>query len=280
MQALLLFYPQGLESLDWEHATPLNLALRESHENTANHLIDKCPHALKLRNINGELPLDIAIRNSTSLRLFSKMVKAWPEGCRFTLSGVRKDEDVESWDWTKIELCLQAVSGFFEKKHTLSLDTREYLPLHSALELTFNVSLLNRILRTCPDLVSKKDAFGRLPLHIAAEFGKGALGPIIEQLLVVYPRAAYEIDSHGRLPIHIAIANKADLSTIKALLRANPKSAVQKCKINDPRLCGIPPLFLALEYGCSTDIIYTLARLYPNLCSCYKCVPKLCQSNS
>jgi ankyrin repeat protein len=268
MQALLSVYPQGSESLDWEYATPINLAVRDGQEDVAQHLIDEFPLSLKVRNMSGDLPLDIAIRNSTSLRLFTKIVKAWPEGCRCLLANVRRDENTEFWEWNKIELCLQAVSGWFDDNKSQSPlpNSREYLPLHMILELTSNESLINRVLRLSHDLVRRKDGFGRLPLHIACEHSDIGSGAIVEQLVMLYPQASLEKDSTGRLPLHIALAKKLSLSAIKALLTANPKSAIDKCTF-DPNLKNCLPLLFAVECDCSVDISYTLARLNPNLFS-------------
>ena len=279
MQVLLPAYPQGLESRDWEKATPLHLAIRDGQENVAFHLIDICPLALTVRNINGELPLDIALRNFSSLALFSKLVKTWPEGGRCLLTKVGREEHVDSWEWSKIELCLQAVSGFFDKKDQAVMDDSqnhpipktkqyEYLPLHKILELSSNISLIQRVLATCTDLLDKKDGFGRLPLHIAAKHCNDGLGVLVEQILKLYPNGSFERDPLGRLPLHIALENKPDVSTLKLLLATNPKSAVQKLTTNsEETLTRTPPLFLAINHGCSMDIIYILSRCNPNLYS-------------
>ena len=270
MQVLLTAYPQGSESLDWEYATPLNLAIREGQEDIASHLIDECPHALQVQNINGELPIDIAMRNSSSLHLFMKIVQCWPESCKYLLANIRKDENVDKWEWSKIELCFQVVSTLLERKnHSINTEAIrcEYLPLHSALRLTSNISLINRVLHLCPDMISKKDSLGRYPLHVAAEYCKDDSG-LVEKLLKLFPQAASEIDHMGRLPLHIALIKQRSISDVKPLLFAYPRSAVQKCTLNNARLKGVPPLFLASEFGCSIDVLYHLAQLDPNLYSC------------
>lgn len=272
---LLSVYPEGSESLDWECATPLNLAIMDGREDVATHLIDQCPNTLKVQNINDELPLDIAIRNTSSFRLFSKMVKTWPEGCKSVLLNIGDEEDTQHWSWGKIELCLMAVSGLIQS-NTVQVDlassedcqveSHKYLPLHTTLELTSNVTLIKRVIQTCPDLICEKDSLGRLPLHIAVQHSNTDSKGYVKHILNLYPNAATERDNEGRLPLHVALTNQCDISIVKALLIANPKSAVEKCTFLEGSLKGIPPLFLALQNNCSIDTIFILTRYDPTIC--------------
>lgn len=270
MLPLLSAYPQGSESGDWECATPLSLAIRDSQESIANHLIDECPHALKLQDICGALPIETAIRNSTSFRLFSKMVHSWPEGCKCLLENVKSDENVDVWEWCKIELCLQASSGIiqrYSKKCMLPMQQKvgHYLPLHTALEISSCASLHCRVLRTCKDLVSRRNEHGCYPLHIAAKHCKECSLVVIKRLLEIFPQAASEKDSFGHLPLHIALSStKANASIIAALLIANPLSVSEPYLSTNTELCGIPPLLLAIHHGCKMDVIYTLSRFDPS----------------
>lgn len=248
----------------------------EGREDLATRLIEECPNALKVQNINNEFPLDIAIRNMSSFRLFSKMVEKWPEGCRNLLLNVGNEEDTQHWNWCKIELCLQVVSGFIQA-NPMDVDlassegykagSYKYLPLHITLEFTSNVTLIRRVLQTCPDLLYEKDSLGRLPLHIAVQHNKNDTKGYVEHILNLYPNAAAERDNEGRLPLHIALTNQCCVTIVKALLLANPASAVEKCTFFEGRLKDISPLFLALEYRCSIDTIFILTGFDPNFCS-------------
>ena len=265
---LLSAYPQGSESVDWECATPLSLAVRDSQEDIALHLINECPHALKLKDIRGVLPLETAIRNLTSLQLFSKMVLSWPEGCKCLLENIGNDENVSSWEWRKIELCLQAASGALETNPNINPTDKNpcnYRLLHTALELSSCSSLHYRVINTCKDLVLRRDGQGRYPLHIATKHKTECSLSVIEKLLDIYPEAASEKDSFCNLPLHIAISHQSNASIVMALLVANPPSATESCYSTCSNLVyGLPPLLLAIHCGCNMDTIYTLARFDPS----------------
>jgi len=330
---LSAIYPKGLYLLDWESSPPLHIALREEQENVATRLIRQCPEALCLKNITGELPLDIALRNSP-FHIVNDMVIAWPEGGRYVLQNVGQNENVDEWDWNKIELCLQAASGNFGREQcccknlnnnvkdfsvedglsilceedtelravegkcaicepTSSFNSElstafvienysftladiahitsskqineEYLPLHSVLEITSSYSLIKRVLEMHPDQIDKEDKFKRLPLHVMSTHCVGGTVDIAASILRRYPEAVSHRDVFGRLPLHVALSNKAETQLVLSLIDEYPASAVEHCMTKDKKFSSIFPLFMATEYDCDLDVIFTLLRKMPIL---------------
>mmetsp|Transcript_24773 Transcript_24773/g.30461 ORF Transcript_24773/g.30461 Transcript_24773/m.30461 type:complete len:507 (-) Transcript_24773:712-2232(-) len=276
MEELLSVYPAGATLPDWEESTPLSIAVREGQDDAALYLIKKYPDALQIRNINGELPIDIVLRSNSSFTLFSAIVERWPEGCKYLLKKIGAKENAEDLEWTKLELCIRTVSNLQEKsfdvggrKRSRGCDvfltsSAKPLCLHTLLELTSNSSLLRLAMKMYEDDTYEKDRFGRLPVHVAAKYCKD--NAILEDLLKLHPKAAFKRDNFGRLPLHVALLNSPNLRRVQMLLKFNKKSAVEKCNlmINNMHY-EEPPLLLAATQGCSTDIIYTLARCDPTL---------------
>jgi len=249
VSALLSSYPEGLVSLDWESSPPLHIALTEGNIEIARHLIQQNSGALKVRNIHGELPIDIALK-SAPLVLFNEMINAWPESGMFALQKfLYQDDDDTELEWCKIDLCLQAAAKKQEKK---------YLPLHLILELSSSPALVRRVLAVCPDMIEKEDEAMRLPLHVAVSRFKDENYGVTLEILEAFPFAAKHKDIFGRLPLHVALTSKAHVSVVSALLKVYPESGVQECE----RKSNIP-LHMALEYQCNIDVVFTLFRQDP-----------------
>lgn len=248
VSALLTSYPEGLESLDWESSPPLHIALSEGNIEIARHLIRQNSGALKLRNVFGELPIDIALK-SAPLVLFNEMIDAWPESGMFALQKFRDRDDDTDIEWCKIDLCLQAAAKKQEKK---------YLPLHLILELSSSPVLVRRVLAVCPDMIKMEDEAMRLPLHVAVSRFKGDNSYIALEILDKFSIAAKHKDIFGRLPLHVALSSKADISVVKALLKVYPESGVQECERKSNTA-----LHMALEYHCNLDVVFTLFRQDP-----------------
>jgi len=266
-------------------------------------LIEQCPDALRVRNLSGELPLDIAVGIS-SLSLLSQIVHAWPGACKHVLQNVKHASDFQQWDWIKIELLLLGASGVIkggisgeisegfseesvsEESGVDSTDENEtghcslceniddaphtecppaFLPLHVALQYSNSTAFMNCVLKKCPDLVTRRDVKGRYPLHIAASRGDLPTAEIGLPLLKANPKATKKRDSHGMLPLHTAICKHADVIFIRELLRSNPVSGVQKCKVKNPEFTNEHLLALAVKHGCCLDIQYMLIRSDPAL---------------
>jgi len=326
---LSAIYPKGLYLLDWESSPPLHIALREGQEDVATCLIRQCPEALRLKNISGELPLDIALRTSPT-HIVYEIIRAWPEGGREVLENVGENENVDEWEWSKIELCLRGAAGLFGRiqchryKHLnrtggapsfedstslirqpaeeLSISDEkcsdcqhsellpvvciendsfplncspdvtsckrqknEYLPLHTILEISSCSSLIKRILEACPDQLKKEDQFKRLPLHLAATHCVEATLGIAESVLRSYPEAVSHRDVFGRLPLHVALCNKAELPLVLILIKENPAFTVEICMTKDKKFSSAFPLFMATEYDCNIDVIFTMLSRDPSV---------------
>jgi ankyrin repeat protein len=287
VRLLLQAYPKGTSTPDWECKTPLHRAIRDMHEDVASLLIDQDPNALKSESMSGNLPIDITMRMPSSFELFSKMARTWPGGCKNVLEKIGTDEDIHNWQWSKIELSLRyaadlihpssvssasaSLSGKKKKNKKKKKKNKkilpQYFPLHTALYLTQNNSLLQRVIDSNLDLVNKRDKMGELPLHIALERYNNTAKEHIQRLIDLYPDGAAQRDSLGRLPLHIALVKRCDLSIIDALLLANPKSVIDCFSRGEGEIMK-KPIFLALEAGCNVDILYTLLKFDPSVFNC------------
>jgi ankyrin repeat protein len=89
--------------------------------------------------------------------------------------------------------------------------------------------VLDEILKPFPEAVLRRDADGRLPLHIAIAAQENVR--LIAALLTAYPTAGLEPcrtndEWHDRMTIHMACHFDCCLSSVCLLLRADPSSII------------------------------------------------------
>ena len=78
--------------------------------------------------------------------------------------------------------------------------------------------LVEALLKANSGAAAVADAFGRLPLHLAA--GSGASRELVESLLLAYP-AAVSCSDPGQFPLQIALDTRASAGVVEALLMAD-----------------------------------------------------------
>lgn len=124
--------------------------------------------------------------------------------------------------------------------------------------ITFLRHLLDNLQPTQRSALSKKDAFGKTPLHFAAEFGVCVMCEVIVEYLVKWNMFNVEQgidslswqDNEGWAPLHLSVMGGHPLTT-QALLdaEARARSALNKSKIrhNSPKSSAV--LALAAKYN-------------------------------
>jgi len=109
---LLYVYPQGIRCVDWDGSLPLHDAAREGQLVMSRFLIERYPVGLSIANIRGEIPLFPAVL-SGNVDLVILYLQGWSMGGMHILKAVSRDDNIESWGWSMVELCLRgAVENF------------------------------------------------------------------------------------------------------------------------------------------------------------------------
>jgi Ankyrin repeat len=142
-----------------------------------------------------------------------------------------------------------------------------WLPLHviAGFESEFPPIFTDIALHYCKDDLSKVDAAGRLPLHLACqrkEVDANCAGSLAQRILAEYPQAAYRaVTSTNRLPIHLAVASQKLMSLVTALIKTYPRSL----NIPDP-LTGLWLYVLAgVDNVESVEMSFILLRADPSI---------------
>lgn len=143
---------------------------------------------------------------------------------------------------------------------------RCFFQLHAALECNASSPVLEYVLDKHADQLMEEDDLGKLPLHLAAQHCSARTIPIIlDRIWKPCKEACSKRDFLGRLPLHLALKSRADSTLIRALLDANPPSAVEDCEIVDPAFMNRLPIFMATEYQCDLSTVYMLLREDPSV---------------
>eukprot|EP00956_Cyclotella_meneghiniana_P035408 scaffold114533_cov23-Cyclotella_meneghiniana.AAC.1 len=124
------------------------------------------------------------------------------------------------------------------------------------------VEIVQFILRKYPEVASRKDDRGKLPLHSLCgnRLTANASIEILKILLNAYPEGtsqAWSYRSRSLLPIHEAVSTKS-LEFCKLLINANP----ELIRIQDGQHARLP-----IHYACSNgyfDVVKHLYELYPD----------------
>ena len=97
-----------------------------------------------------------------------------------------------------------------------------FLPLHFAVRSN-SVEASVTLLEAYPDAARKKESKGKLPLHLACQWG--ASPDVVDRLLMSYPESIYDGDDDGKLPMDHAEGMKAHTANrtgIIAVLECGP----------------------------------------------------------
>lgn len=90
------------------------------------------------------------------------------------------------------------------------------------------------------EIISKKDALGRLPVHYACKHGH--LKDVIETMISLHLESLKVADVNGFLPLHVACRFGHPVSLIKFMLFKAPETVSWKTKK------GNTPAMIAMKY--------------------------------
>jgi hypothetical protein len=176
--------------------------------------------------------------------------------------------------WDNIQAYLRVI---FEKPSHESNPTSkdkgekapEWLPLHLLAGSPFDFPLvfMDIALHFCHDDLSKVNASGMLPLHLACRRCTRnpdipCDGSLAHKILAKYPPAAYKVvTTTKRLGLHLAVATQKPMSLITALIKAYPRS------LNSPDpVTRLWPFVLAgVNNDVSVEVSFTLLRADPSI---------------
>jgi ankyrin repeat protein len=128
-------------------------------------------------------------------------------------------------------------------------DRKGKLPLHLACEYGLSWESVQSIHQANPDAVQQPEGNGRgwMALHMAASAEK-ADNDLISNLVQLHPDAATVADSHGRFPLHLAcVAGKSWENGLSSIFDANPEAI--RCPDNE----GLLPLHIVSLKCCAED---------------------------
>jgi len=120
------------------------------------------------------------------------------------------------------------------------------------------VSVIEIWLKYAPEAAQVKDAWGRLPLHIACSILSSL--EVVMVLIEAYPKGVEEGDMNKLLPLHLSCCNGGgQLEVVKALIDAYPKGAEERDIVNHL------PLHVACSYAMppSVEVLSILLQANP-----------------
>jgi len=227
-----------------------------------SRLVQIYPAGAQATNDLGELPLFKAVLMG-SVELVAQLIYAWPEGGKEILNFITDSEDVTSWDWEVLELCMRGSVNMLEKPEGLchrfpNLMRFKIHPKKSKRYLTsFNDSPLP-LKRRCLDstcfqneniTISNFKPF--LALHVAAE--NRYCSSIMNRVFQRYANQCYIKNSNGMLPLHLVANGRGqDMDFMKKILLENKKAVFVRDK------CGRLPLHIAIQSRADFHLIKLL----------------------
>lgn len=150
-----------------------------------------------------------------------------------------------------IRILVKADPSAVQEKHPLY----DRYPLHIACKSKAPLAVIRLLFNMFPDVVTKKDADGKLPLHFACS----ANAPeTIFFLLSRYPESVSEKDNEGNLPLHLCMKSGVNATDLKKLLVAHPSGL--KTTNNAGRL---PIHCAASQSTTSPEVMKLLIELHP-----------------
>ncbi len=197
------------------------------------------PDALMKEDIDGCLPIHMAMTNSAPHDVLSLLIQAAPDSvkvknkwgytpyewifsrCLYELLTLNEasgsDAVTKNIVWHTIKVLIKALSRKEEKN--------ERTILHMTTEFDCPVAVLEAIIKEFPWMIVARDKYGRVPLASAAGAPESSVSNELLQFLVsVAPQTLLEKDKDGRIPLHLAIDHKLKWSSIKFMVLSSPDS--------------------------------------------------------
>ena len=196
------------------------------------------PDALMKEDIDGCLPIHMAMTNGAPRDVLSLLIQVAPESvkarnrwgytpyewiferCLYELLTFdptsASDAVAKGMVWHTIEVLIKALANNDEKN--------ERTILHMTTEFDCPLPVLEAILNEFPWMTVVRDKYGRVPLANAAGAPAGIVSnQFIHLLVLIRPETLMEKDNDKRIPLHLAIDSKKDWSSVlKVMVQSFP----------------------------------------------------------
>jgi ankyrin repeat protein len=264
---LLKTYPQGAKEKDRNGNFALHSTFTKDDDgnslpidiNIIKLLISANPSAVKEKNFDNSLPLNLACGSNASLDVIKLLM----------FKGAVEQADNDG----RLPLLSACMSGcslkiikFLYKEYpaAMSVISEIYgMPLHNACFYN-SYDVVEFLINAYPQSVRLNENLSDLPLHFACRRPKKKEESyeIITRLLHEYPESLKEKNGDKELPIHKACQSNAPFSVIKHLLDLYPESVSMKGGTMYGRECF--PLYYACKANAPLEVISLLVSLYPH----------------
>lgn len=213
--------------------------------------LDLVPHAVREADMNGNLPIHIAMTNGASHSVLYHLIAMYPNSvklknkwgynpfdwilnrCLFELSCPSIPSYSRQEIWRTVEVLIKAMVGEVEAKSQKSI-------LHMAFEIKCPVGLIKAILNDFPHMATIRDGNKRVALGTAVTAPSKLVSiDSIKLLILFHPGMLMERDRDGRNPFHLAIDNNQDWTLLKFMLKHEPE-----CIRSLDGLTGLYPFML------------------------------------
>jgi ankyrin repeat protein len=201
---------QGRVPLHWTAAEAWEGGAGEAAARIGRALIEACPDSVRVRAIDGCLPLHLAARGG-AIELARRLVREWPESVREAdpngllplHHAAASEQDVPSAQL--VETAQFLINEWPDS--ILEQDGMGRTLLHIAVLSAWSKEdygpMLDFFLERVPECLQVQDQQGRLPLHMAE------LQDVARRLVESWPAAARVQDRVGRLPVHVMLMTRA-----------------------------------------------------------------------
>ena len=236
-------YPMDARYVDGDtHETPLHVACQlHSPVFLIRQLLQVYPEAATMLTRYGNSPLHLACKSNASIDVIRCLIQAKPETASL-VSKWGKTPVSTLWDcrsnhpslfWGKVRVLLEGIADARGSPGFL---------VHAAVSLQSSgcpISVLQYALDECPDIISRTDPNGLLPIHLAV--GPTLYNPstrrkykprekeVLSLLLENHPASARALSPDQRWPLAIALANEHSWGGgIEDLWKAAPETLSQR----------------------------------------------------
>lgn len=221
IQLLLELNPNAVREKDHYGNLPLHgacnrwfLKSNDRPIDTIKLLLDLNLDAARQVDRNGCLPLHHVTRNRYPEEIVLTLLEAFPGAARIKDDGGKLPLHYASYSSNIVTELTQ----LYPEGATV-LDNSGNLPLHAACFINnASIGVVKCLVEAHPPSVYVTGKHERYPLHCAAGNNPSGKREIIEYLIEQYPGAVSAVDSSGKLPVHIACEYGASREVVELLL--------------------------------------------------------------
>jgi ankyrin repeat protein len=222
-----------LERTDDDGSTPLHYAVSSRSGpflEVLEFLVERRPHALRVKDTRGYLPRHVAARFKASAEVVQRLVERCPEALLIEdgAGWLPLHGAVDAWAPLAVIRCLVGAQPQALERQASPTGS---LPLHLAASARAPTEVVRLLADADPHALAGRDRTGSLPLHlaVAAAAPSGSL-KTVQLLIDKHPEALLEARHDGWLPLHVA-ARTASPELIRLVAVMGPDAVrVRECR--------------------------------------------------